>query len=53
MLTFIDMEEVHAETEFRIFIECNTILLLSNTVASIFYVMFLYSSVFKTVLEGF
>lgn len=53
MLTFINMEEVGAETEFSIIIQCNTILLLSNTVGSIFYAVFLYNSVFKTVLEVF
>jgi len=53
MLAFINMEEVGAGTEFRIIIPCNTILLLPSTVGSIFYAMFLYTSVFKTVLEGF
>lgn len=53
MLTFINMEEVGAKTEFRIIIQCSTVLLLSNTVGCIFYAMFLYSSVLKTVLEGF
>lgn len=53
MLTFINMEEVGAKPEFRIIIQCGTIFLLSNTVGCIFYAMFLYSSVFKTVLEGF
>lgn len=37
MLTFINMEVVGAETEFRIVIQCNAILLLSNTVGIIFY----------------
>lgn len=53
MLTFINMEEVSAETELRIIIQCNAVLLVSNIDFFFFYTMFLYNSVFKTVLERF